>query len=41
MGNSGILAFKLWFRKGSSVDNTLCSFKDEIVFASKKTPTED
>jgi hypothetical protein len=42
MGNSRILAFKLWFRKDSSVDNALYSFKDDIVYASKKkTPTED
>ena len=37
-GNSRILVFKLWSRKGLSVDNTLYSFKDEIVYAPKKNP---
>jgi len=31
--NSRILTVKLWFRNGSSVDNALYSFKDEIVYA--------
>ena len=38
-GNSRILTVKLlWFRKDSSVDNALYSFKDEIVHAPKKPP---